>query len=111
MPCSGLLNLKKLTFDGAHTGHQAIEFREKEFLVFLRLLDEIGRGAVPDALDGICKLPIQKPHMLLQIQELLMKLGLLEHNRDLTCGRSVLSLSYSLEAGSSRAKTNPGQIS
>jgi hypothetical protein len=29
-------------------------------------------------------LPIQKPHVVLQIQELLVKLGLLEHGRDLT---------------------------
>ncbi len=111
MPRGGFLNLEKLAFDGAHPGHQAIEFREKMLLVLLRLLDEIGGGAVTDALYGIRKLPIQKPHVLLQIQELLMKLGLLEHSRDLTCGRSVLSLSYSLGAGSSKAKTSPWQIS
>lgn len=111
MPRGGLLDLEKLAFDGAHPGHQAVELGKKEFLVLFGLLDEIGGGAVTDALDGICKLPIQKSHVLLQIQELLMKLGLLEHNRDLTCRRSVLSLSYSLEAGSSKAKTNPWQIS
>ena len=101
----GLLNLQKLTFDGAHPGHQAIELGEKKFLVLLGLLDQIRGGAVADALNGVCKLSIQKPHVLLQIQELLMKLGLLEHNRDLACGQSGQSLSYSLGAGSSKAKT------
>jgi hypothetical protein len=36
---------------------------------------------VADALKGIRELAIQKPHMVLQFQELLVKLGLLEHGR------------------------------
>jgi len=99
-----LLNLEKLALDGAHPGHQAIEFREKMPLVLLGLFDEIRGGAVADALKGVRKLSIQKPHMVLQIQELLVKLGLLEHGRDLTSERSALSLSYSVKVGSSTAK-------
>ena len=34
-----------------------------------------------DALKSVRKLSIQKPHMVLQIQEFLVKLGLLEHGR------------------------------
>jgi hypothetical protein len=33
--------------------------------------------------EGIGQSPVQEPHMLLQIRELLVKLGLLEHGRDL----------------------------
>jgi hypothetical protein len=75
--------LEKLAFDGAHAGHQAIEFREKVFLILLRLLDKIGGGTVTNPLQRIRKLSIQKPHVVLQIQEFLVKLGLLEHGRDL----------------------------
>lgn len=77
----GLLKLEKLALDGAHPGHQAIELRKKKPLVMLRPLDEIRGGAMADALKGVRKLSIQKPHMVLQIQELLVKLGLLEHGR------------------------------
>jgi hypothetical protein len=36
---------------------------------------------VTDTLKGIRELAIQKPHVVLQFQELLVKLGLLEHGR------------------------------
>jgi hypothetical protein len=42
--------------------------------------------------------------MVLQVQEFLMKLCLLEHVRDLACERTVLSLSYRVQPGSSRSK-------
>jgi hypothetical protein len=104
VPRGALLNLEKLTLDGTHPGHQTIEFCQKMPLVLLGLLDEIRRGTVANALKGVRELPIQKPHMVLQIQELLVKLGLLEHGRDLTRERSVLNLSYSAKARSSRTK-------
>jgi hypothetical protein len=59
---------------------------------------------VSDALKSVRELSIQKSHVVLQIEELLVKLGLLEHGRNLARERTVLSLSYSAKAGSSRAK-------
>ncbi|MFL5184144.1 MAG: hypothetical protein ACJ8BH_01975 [Microvirga sp.] len=53
-------------------------------LVLFGLLDEIRGGTVANALERVRELAIQKPHVVLQIQELLVKLGLLEHGRDLT---------------------------
>ena len=84
VPSGALLNLEKLALDGTHPGHQAIEFCQKMPLVLLGLLNDIRRGTVANALQGVGELPIQKPHVVLQIQELLVKLGLLEHGRDLT---------------------------
>ena len=80
----GLLNLQKLSLDGAHPGHQAIEFRKKLLLVVLRLFNEIRGSAMTNAQKGIRERSVQKPHMVLQIQEFLVKLGLLEHGRGLT---------------------------
>ncbi len=77
----GLLDLEKLAFDGPHPGHQAVEFGKKKPLVLLRPFDKIRGGTVADALKGVRELSIQKPHMVLQIQEFLVKLGLLEHGR------------------------------
>lgn len=81
MPCGALLKLKKLTLDGAHPGHETIKLRKKISLILLCLFDKFRGGAVADALKGIRELAIQKPHMVLQFQELLVKLGLLEHGR------------------------------
>jgi hypothetical protein len=104
VPGCGFLKLKKLSLDCAHPGHEPVEFTEELSFVLLGLFDQIGGGAVANSLEGIGQLPIQKPHMLLQIQELLVKLVLLEHGRDLARERTGLSLSYSRVAGSSNAK-------
>ena len=79
MPRGGFLNLEKRALDGAQPCHQAIEFRKEMSRILPGLLDEVRRRAVADALQGVRELPIQKPHLVLQIQELLVKLRLLEH--------------------------------
>jgi hypothetical protein len=79
----GFLNLEKLPLDGPHPGHQTIELGQKMSLVLLRLFDEIRGVPMANALEGIRELSIQKPHVVLQVQELLVKLGLLEHGMDL----------------------------
>ena len=84
MPRRGLLDLQQLPLDGAHARHQPVQLGQKLRLVLSGLLDEVFGGAVADPMKGIGQLPVQKPHMMLQIQELLVKLGLLEHGRDLT---------------------------
>jgi hypothetical protein len=83
MAGGAFLELKELSLNRAHPGHQAVELREKLFLVLAGFLDEILGGAVANAVYSISQLSIQKPHMLLQIQELLVKLRLLEHGGDL----------------------------
>lgn len=83
VPRGALLDLEKLTLDGTHSGHQVIKFREKVSLVSLGLFDEIRGRSVANALKGVRELSVQKPHMVLQIQELLVKLNLLEHGRAL----------------------------
>ncbi len=80
MACRSFSKLEKLAFNGSHACHEAVEFAKKELLVLAGLLDEIGGGAVTNPVQGICKLTIQKPHMQLQIDELLMQLSLLKHN-------------------------------
>jgi hypothetical protein len=83
MPRCGFLNLQKLTLDRAHSGHETVEFSQK--LPFFRTgaLDKICGRAVADAMERVSQLPVQKPHVMLQIQEFLVKLGFLEHCRDL----------------------------
>jgi hypothetical protein len=83
VPRRVLLDLQQLAFDCAHAGHQSIEFREELSFVLTGVLDEICRRSVANAMKGIGQLSVQKPHLMLQIQELLVKLGLLEHGRDL----------------------------
>ena len=48
------------------------------------LFDKIRGGTMANAVESVSQLSIQKPHVLLQIQELLVKLRLLEHDGDLT---------------------------
>ena len=81
MSRGAFLKLEKLPFDGTHAGHEAVKLREKTSLILLGLFDKFRRGAVADALKGVRELAIQKPHVVLQFQELLVKLGLLEHGR------------------------------
>jgi hypothetical protein len=83
VPRGGFLDLQQLALDGAHARHQPVEFGQKLPFVLPGFFNEILRGAVADAVEGIGQSPVQKPHMMLQIQKLLVKLGLLEHGRDL----------------------------
>lgn len=83
MAGGALPELKKLAFDCPHAGHQSVEFREKLPLIPAGLFDEIRGGAVTNPVESVRQLSIQKPHTLLQIQELLVKLHLLEHGGDL----------------------------
>jgi hypothetical protein len=83
MPRRGFLDLQQLSFDGAHARHQPVQLGQKLAFVLSGLLDEVLGGAVADPVKGIGQSPVQEPHMLLQIRELLVKLGLLEHGRDL----------------------------
>jgi hypothetical protein len=99
-----LLDLQQLALDCAHAGHQPVEFGEELSFLLTGDLDETCGGSVADAMKGIGQLSVEKPHLMLQIQELLVKLGLLEHGRDLAWDRSLLRLSYTLLAGSSRSK-------
>ena len=78
MPRCGFLDLQQLPFDGAHARHQPVQLGQKLAFVLSGLLDEVFGGAVADPVEGI-----GQSHMLLQIRELLVKLGLLEHGRDL----------------------------
>jgi hypothetical protein len=72
MPGCGFLNLEKLAFDRAHSGHEAIKLDEEELFVLPRLFDEIGRGTVSNPMKSIGQLHVQEPHSLLQIHEFLM---------------------------------------
>jgi hypothetical protein len=94
MACRVLLDLQQLAFDGAHAGHQTVEFGEKLPFVLTGDLDVICGRSVADAMKGISQLSVQKPHLMFKIQELLVKLGLLEHGRDLAWEGSLLRLSY-----------------
>jgi hypothetical protein len=75
-----LLKLKELAFYGSHTCHEPVELAQEKLFILACLLDDIGGRAVADAVERIRKPRIQKPHMLLQIDEFLMQLTLLEHN-------------------------------
>jgi|GEM_PF-5833596 len=79
-----LLDLEELPFDCPHPRHQAVQFREEQLFVPPRLLNQFLRGAVADPVQGIGQLTVEKPHVMLQVQEFLVKLGLLEHGGDLT---------------------------
>ena len=84
MSCCALLDLEKLPLDRPHSRHQPVQFGKKLLLVPSRLLDCFLRGAVADPMQGIGQLAVEKPHVMLQVQEFLVKLGLLEHGGDLT---------------------------
>ena len=99
-----LLDLQQLAFDGPQPGHQSINLSKELSLILTGAFDQICRGSVTDAMKRIGELSIEKPHLMLQIQELLVKLGLLEHGRDLAWEGALLRLSYTLLAGSSRSK-------
>lgn len=92
-----LVELKELSFDRAHSRHEPVEFGEKAFLVLLGLFDEIRGCAVAHPVESIGQLPVQKPHMQLQIQKFLMELALLHHGRDLARERGS---KLKLKAGS-----------
>jgi hypothetical protein len=74
------LNLEKLPLDRSHAGHEAIELVQEEPLILTSFRNQVGGWAVADSVERICKLRVQKPHVPLQIDELLMQLTLLEHN-------------------------------
>ncbi len=79
-----LPKLEELSLDRPHSGHQPVKFGKKLPLILPGLLDQSRRGSVSDSVEGIGQLAVEKPHLMLQVQELLVKLGLLEHGRDLT---------------------------
>jgi hypothetical protein len=102
-----LLNLKELPLDRSHSRHQPIQFREKLLLIPSSLFDGFLRRAVTDPMQGIGQLAVEKPHVMLQVQEFLVKLGLLEHDVGSHVRTVGPSLSYSPEGGSSRSKRPP----
>jgi hypothetical protein len=67
-----LPKLKKLAFDRAHSRHQPVQLCKKALLVLLGMFDGIGGRTMPDSVESLGQLPIQKPHVQLQIQELLV---------------------------------------
>jgi hypothetical protein len=75
------VDLKQLALDGADSRHELVELAEISSLILCRLLDEIGRWAVVNAMDGISQLSVQEVHPLLQSEKLLTKLPLLDHRR------------------------------
>ncbi len=79
----GFLHLQELPFDGTQPGHQPVELGEELSFVPTSDLDEIRGGSMANAMKGVRQPSVQKPHLMLQVQELLVKLGLLEHGRDL----------------------------
>jgi hypothetical protein len=81
--CRVFLDLQQLSFDGAHAGHQPVELGEELSFVPAGDLDEICGGSMANAMKRVRQPSVQKPHLMLQVQELLVKLGLLEHGRDL----------------------------
>jgi hypothetical protein len=78
-----LLDLKKLSFDRTHSGHQPIQFRKEQAFILASLLDQFRGRAMTDAMKGVGQLAVQNPHVILQVQEFLVKLDLLEHGRGL----------------------------
>ncbi|KFG70417.1 hypothetical protein [Microvirga sp. BSC39] len=78
-----LLNLEELPLDRSHSRHQSVQFGQELLLIPTSLLDRLRRGAVADPMKGIGKPAVEKPHVMLQVQEFLVKLGLLEHGGDL----------------------------
>jgi hypothetical protein len=68
----GLLNLEKLPLDSAHSGHQPVKLTQKTCLILLGLFNQFHGGTVANSVESISQSPIQEPHALLQIQELLM---------------------------------------
>lgn len=78
-----LLNLEELPLDRAHSRHQPVEFGKELLLILASLLDRFRRGTVADPMEGIGQLAVEKPHVMLQVQEFLVELGLLEHGGDL----------------------------
>jgi hypothetical protein len=83
MPRGALLNLEKLSLDGPHPGHEAIELGEELPFVLPGFFDQVCGRAVTNAMKRIGQTLVQNPHMLLQIQKFLVKLNLFEHGRDL----------------------------
>jgi hypothetical protein len=79
MPGRVLVELKELAFDCPHSRHQPVELDKETLLVLLGLVHRIGGRTVADPVESIGQLPIQKPHVQLQIQEFLVQLSLLEH--------------------------------
>lgn len=67
-----LLQLEKLPFDRPHACHQTVELGKKKPLILLGSVNEFGRRAVANALEGVCQLHVQEAHGALQIDELLM---------------------------------------
>jgi hypothetical protein len=78
-----LLDLEELPLDRAHPRHQPVQLGKQLPLIPPRLLDQIRRRTMADPMQGIGQLSVEKPHVMLQVQEFLVKLGLLEHVRSL----------------------------
>jgi hypothetical protein len=74
-----LVDLKELSFDGPHPGHQPVELGQISLLVLRRLLDEIGGCAVVNAVKRVGQLPVQERQALFEGGKLLAKLSLLDH--------------------------------
>jgi hypothetical protein len=79
-----LPDLEELPLDCPHSRHQPVQFGQEPLLILSGFLDRFPRGTVADPIQGIGQLAVEKPHVMLQVQELLVKLGLLEHGGDLT---------------------------
>jgi hypothetical protein len=84
VPRRALLDLEELPLDCPHSRHQPVQFGKKLLLILPGLLDRFVRGPMADAVKGIGEPAVEKPHVMLQVQKLLVKLSLLEHGRDLT---------------------------
>jgi hypothetical protein len=78
-----LLDLEELPFDRAHSRHQPVQLGKQLPFIPPRLLDQLCRCTMANPMQGIGQLPVEKPHVMLQVQEFLVKLGLLEHGGDL----------------------------
>jgi hypothetical protein len=78
-----LLDLEELPLDRPHSRHQPVQFGKELLLILPSLLDRFRRGAVADPMEGIRQLAVEKPHVMLQVQEFLVKLGFPEHGGDL----------------------------
>ncbi|MBM6583299.1 hypothetical protein ILT44_24155 [Microvirga sp. BT689] len=78
-----LLYLEKLPLDRAHSRHQPVQLGKQLPLILSRLLDQLRGCAMANPMQGIGQFSVEKPHVMLQVQEFLVKLGLLEHVRSL----------------------------
>jgi hypothetical protein len=67
-----LLDLEELPLDRPHPGHQTVQFGKELLLILSSLLDRFRRGTVADPMEGIGQFAVEKPHVMLQVQEFLV---------------------------------------